>query len=267
MSDGLKVLPGAKGSGVGSLPLTPDAPETKRGPLPMQGATPPPWILRIYPHSYYVPAGIIFIVLFIVPTVLAFFFSLTRWTSSTSSSSDWTTSSASSATRRSSAAWGTRLLCGRDQRAQGGDWPPAWRSCSPPGSGQGLLRSVVFFPVLVSTVAVGITFDVLMHPSTRPDQQDHGARSASTARLVDGPPDRAAVRRPGGCLEGRRAGPGDLHRRDLFDPPRSTSRRSRSRAAAGSSSGTSSCRWPARDLHVILLSSSVGSGPSTSSGP
>ena len=30
---------------------------------------------------------------------------------------------------------------------------------------RGLLRSVIFFPVLVSTVAVGITFAVLMHPS------------------------------------------------------------------------------------------------------
>ncbi len=29
-----------------------------------------------------------------------------------------------------------------------------------------LLRSIIFFPVLVSTVAVGITFAVLMHPST-----------------------------------------------------------------------------------------------------
>src|SRR5262249_4661067 len=28
-----------------------------------------------------------------------------------------------------------------------------------------LLRSAIFFPVLVSTVAVGITFSVLMHPS------------------------------------------------------------------------------------------------------
>ena len=31
---------------------------------------------------------------------------------------------------------------------------------------QTLLRSIVFFPVLVSTVAVGITFSVLMQPST-----------------------------------------------------------------------------------------------------
>ena len=27
------------------------------------------------------------------------------------------------------------------------------------------LRSIIFFPVLISTVAVGITFAVLMHPS------------------------------------------------------------------------------------------------------
>ena len=33
-----------------------------------------------------------------------------------------------------------------------------------------LLRSIIFFPVLISTVAVGITFAVLMHPSRRSDQ-------------------------------------------------------------------------------------------------
>ena len=32
--------------------------------------------------------------------------------------------------------------------------------------GRGYLRSVVFFPVLVSTVGVGVTFSVLMHPTT-----------------------------------------------------------------------------------------------------
>ena len=30
--------------------------------------------------------------------------------------------------------------------------------------GRGYLRSVVFFPVLVSTIGVGITFTVLMNP-------------------------------------------------------------------------------------------------------
>ena len=32
--------------------------------------------------------------------------------------------------------------------------------------GRGYLRAVVFFPVLVSTVGVGITFTVMMHPTT-----------------------------------------------------------------------------------------------------
>ena len=31
--------------------------------------------------------------------------------------------------------------------------------------GQGFLRAVVFFPVLVSTIGVGITFSMLMHPT------------------------------------------------------------------------------------------------------
>ena len=45
-----------------------------------------------------------------------------------------------------------------------------------------VLRSVIFFPVLVSTVAVGITFAVLMHPSTRAHQPIARGRSGSTAR-------------------------------------------------------------------------------------
>ena len=44
-----------------------------------------------------------------------------------------------------------------------------------------LLRSIIFFPVLVSTVAVGITFAVLMHPS-------RGLINTSLAAVgVDGP--------------------------------------------------------------------------------
>ena len=37
--------------------------------------------------------------------------------------------------------------------------------------GRGFLRSVVFFPVLVSTIGVGITFTVLMNPTSGLDQQ------------------------------------------------------------------------------------------------
>ena len=33
-----------------------------------------------YPHWFYLPAGIVFVVIFVIPTLLSFWFSLTRWT-------------------------------------------------------------------------------------------------------------------------------------------------------------------------------------------
>ena len=42
--------------------------------------TRPQAVLRTYPHWFYLPAALVFGVFFIVPTVLAFYFSLTRWT-------------------------------------------------------------------------------------------------------------------------------------------------------------------------------------------
>ena len=44
--------------------------------------------------------------------------------------------------------------------------------------GRGFLRSVVFFPVLVSTIGVGLTFKVLMDPRGR-DQRGPRRWSAS----------------------------------------------------------------------------------------
>ncbi|HLE92218.1 MAG TPA: hypothetical protein VI753_13795 [Anaerolineales bacterium] len=36
-------------------------------------------VLRTYPHWFYLPAALVFGVFFVVPTALAFYFSLTRW--------------------------------------------------------------------------------------------------------------------------------------------------------------------------------------------
>jgi raffinose/stachyose/melibiose transport system permease protein len=121
---------------------------------------------RTYPYSFYLPAGIIFIAIFVVPTVIAFFFSMTRWTLV-----DWTfigLDNFKQFFKEPQLAMGLRntfiyavvtsglkvvlglllavLLTSRIRS-------------------KGFLRSVVFFPVLVSTIAVGITFLVLMHPS------------------------------------------------------------------------------------------------------
>src|SRR5262245_46088 len=120
-----------------------------------------------YPHWFYLPAAIIFGLIFIVPTALSFYYSLTRWT-----------------------LFSTELI-GFDNFFQ------FFREPSLIGGARNtlvyavvtsglkvviglflatlltsrlrvrhVLRSVIFFPVLVSTVAVGITFAVLMHPST-----------------------------------------------------------------------------------------------------
>ena len=81
-----------------------------------------------------------------------------------------------------------------------------------------LFRGIIFFPVLVSTVAVGITFAVLMQPIDRPDQ--HGARSAraAAAGLAGKPGPRALLGGARRRLERRRHRDGDLHRRDHVDP-------------------------------------------------
>src|SRR5437870_3100769 len=40
----------------------------------------PQAVLRMYPNWFYLPAALVFGIFFIVPTALAFYFSLTRWT-------------------------------------------------------------------------------------------------------------------------------------------------------------------------------------------
>lgn len=75
---------------------------------PRQSAKPrisPVHIDKSYPLWFFLPGGIVFIALFIVPTVLSFYFAFTRWTlfkatfvgSSTTSSRSFSASSASSA--------------------------------------------------------------------------------------------------------------------------------------------------------------------------
>jgi raffinose/stachyose/melibiose transport system permease protein len=119
-----------------------------------------------YPHWFYLPAGIVFGVIFILPTALSFYYSMTRWTLF---SADFIgldnffqffrepslTSGARNTIVYAVVTSGLKVVLGLllatllTSRLR-------LRSA---------LRSIVFFPVLVSTVAVGITFAVLMHPS------------------------------------------------------------------------------------------------------
>lgn len=119
-----------------------------------------------YPHWFYLPAGIVFGVIFILPTALSFYYSMTRWTLF---SADFIgldnffqffrepslTSGARNTIVYAVVTSGLKVVLGLLLATL---LTSRLRLRS-------LLRSIVFFPVLVSTVAVGITFAVLMHPS------------------------------------------------------------------------------------------------------
>ncbi len=133
-----------------------------------EGVTAAPRSMRRspYPGWFFLPAAIIYGVLFLVPTFASLYFSLTRWTLFNST------------------------FIGLDNFAQFLREPflikglvnTVFYAAITSGlkvvlglllavlltsqiAARGYLRSVVFFPVLVSTVGVGITFTVLMHPT------------------------------------------------------------------------------------------------------
>ncbi|MBZ2196704.1 carbohydrate ABC transporter permease [Occultella gossypii] len=118
-----------------------------------------------YPTWFYIPAGVFYLVLFAVPTFASLYFSLTRWT-----------------------LFDTEFI-GLDNFVQFFSEPMLLRGftntfiygfltsgakvvlglllgvfLTSQIAARGYLRSVVFFPVLVSTIGVGITFKVLMDP-------------------------------------------------------------------------------------------------------
>jgi raffinose/stachyose/melibiose transport system permease protein len=120
-----------------------------------------------YPTWFYLPAAVIYGALFLVPTFASFYFSLTRWTifKSTFIGLDNFTEFFQEpalvkgfvntflyAVVTSGLKVVLGLLLGILLTSQ--------------IRARGYLRSVVFFPVLVSTVGVGITFTALMDPST-----------------------------------------------------------------------------------------------------
>jgi raffinose/stachyose/melibiose transport system permease protein len=120
----------------------------------------------LYPGWFYTPAAVIYGVLFLAPTFASLYFSLTRWTLSNA------------------------VFIGFENFAQFFREPFLIQGLvntiiyavitsglkvvlgmllalmlTSQIVGRGYLRSVIFFPVLVSTVGVGMTFTVLMHPT------------------------------------------------------------------------------------------------------
>ncbi|MFD0670708.1 carbohydrate ABC transporter permease [Cohnella sp. GCM10027633] len=122
---------------------------------------------RVYTYKFLLPAAIVYTVIFIAPTLMSFFFSMTRWTLM-----DWEFIGFKNFTmflQESSLSIGFRntfiyavvtcllkvvlgLLLGVFLTSK--------------IKSKSYLRSVVFFPTLVSTIAVGIAFSMMMHPTT-----------------------------------------------------------------------------------------------------
>ncbi|NIZ91435.1 carbohydrate ABC transporter permease [Kineococcus rubinsiae] len=135
-----------------------------------------------YPGWFYLPAAVIYGVLFLVPTVASFYFALTRWTIFSSEFIGFDnfvqffrepalTKGFVNTFIYAALTSGAKVVLGL---ALG-------MLLTSQILGRGYLRAVVFFPVLVSTVGVGITFQVLMNPSK-------GAINAALGFIgIDGP--------------------------------------------------------------------------------
>lgn len=121
---------------------------------------------KTYSYSFLLPAAIIYTLIFLLPTALSFFFSLTRWTLS-----DWEFIGLDNFVtffQESSLSIGFKntfiyalvtcvakvvlgLLLGTFLTSK--------------LKTKGYLQSVLFFPTLVSTIAVGVAFSTMMHPT------------------------------------------------------------------------------------------------------
>jgi raffinose/stachyose/melibiose transport system permease protein len=132
----------------------------------MQNDTRARAVLLTYPHSFYLPAALIFGVFFVVPTLLAFYFSLTRWSLFDATfigldnyasflNDPQLTSGLRNTIIYAMITSGLKVTLGLPLAMLLTSWIKL----------KGLFRGIIFFPVLVSTVAVGITFATLMQPS------------------------------------------------------------------------------------------------------
>jgi raffinose/stachyose/melibiose transport system permease protein len=123
-------------------------------------------VLRTYPNSFYLPAALVFGVFFLVPTALAFYFSLTRWTlfSATFIGFDNYVTFLNDPMLMSGLR-NTLIYAVLTSGLKVIISLPLATLLTSNIRLKGLLRSIIFFPVLVSTVAVGITFSTLMQPS------------------------------------------------------------------------------------------------------
>lgn len=126
----------------------------------------PQAVLRTYPYWFYFPAALVFGIFFIVPTVLAFYFSLTRWSLFEATFIGLDNYVAFLGDARLMAGLGHTLIYAvLTSGLKVVIALPLAMLLTSSIRLKGLLRGIIFFPTLVSTVAIGITFSALMQPS------------------------------------------------------------------------------------------------------
>ncbi len=119
----------------------------------------------MYPRWFYLPAGVLYLVLFAVPTFASFYFSLTRWTLfdvefigldnfATFFHEPMLVEGFVNTFIYGFVTSGLKVVLGLAIAVL----------LTGQIFGRSYLRSTIFFPVLVSTIGIGITFKVLMDP-------------------------------------------------------------------------------------------------------
>src|SRR5262245_32623824 len=118
-----------------------------------------------YPYWFYLPAFVVFFVFFLLPTFSSFYYSLTRWTLFDSEfiglenfrqffEQPALTKGLTNTLIYAVTTSGLKVVLGMLLAVL----------LTSSVLGRAFMRSVVFFPVLVSTIGVGLTFTVLMQP-------------------------------------------------------------------------------------------------------
>ncbi|MGC5173168.1 carbohydrate ABC transporter permease [Microbacterium sp. DT81.1] len=118
-----------------------------------------------YPLWFYIPSGVLYVMLFAVPTFASFYFSLTRWTLFDATfigfdnfvtffTEPMMFQSLINTFIYGFLTSGLKVVLGLALAVL----------LTGAILGRGYLRSTIFFPVLVSTIGIGVTFKVLMDP-------------------------------------------------------------------------------------------------------
>lgn len=136
---------------------------------------------KSYPLWFYLPGGVLYVVLFLVPTALSFYFAFTRWTLFKSQFIGFDNfiqffqepgliGALKNTLIYAFLTSGSKVVLGLLLAVL----------LTAPIVARGYLRSVVFFPVLVSAVGVGLTFQVLLN--------ENGLVNRALASIgIDGP--------------------------------------------------------------------------------